>query len=930
MSNKIILKKSSVSSKVPLTTDLDYGEVALNYADGKLYYKTSSNTIKSFTEDSSVVTLSGTQTLTNKTLTSPTISGGTIDNTVIGGTTRAAGSFTTLNASGTSTFTGPVTINNGTGSGGSDEGGELQFALATTNTTLSGAVVVDVYQNRLRIFERDGNNRGVYIDLTAASDGVASNLLAGGSSSNSFANIAVSGQTTVVADNTNDTLTLVGSGIAITTNATTDTITLTNSGVTSLTAGTGISVSGSTGGVTITNSAPDQTVSLTGSGSVSVSGTYPNFTISGTDTNTTYTAGTGLSLVGTTFSVDSTIATKTYADAAAATAVSNLIDAAPTTLDTLNELAAALGDDPNFATTITTSIGTKVPNTRTVSAGTGLTGGGALSGDITISHADTSSAANLTASSRTYVTGLTFDTFGHVTAYTTGSETVTDTNTTYTLDGSGTTNSVNIELVAGGSGSGTDSINVVGSGATTVAWDEANQRITISSTDNDTTYSTATTSTNGLVKLGDGTTQTTAANAVTTTASRSYAVQLNGSGQMVVNVPWVDTNTTYSTATSTVAGLIQLRSDTVQTTVANAVTSTASRTYGIQLNGSGQAVVNVPWTDTIYVSATSVTPGLIELASDTVQTVAANAVTTTASRTYGIQVNASGQAVVNVPWTDTTYSAATSTTLGLIELGSDTVQTVAANAVTATASRSYALQVNSSGQGVINVPWVDTTYSTATTTVPGLVELGSDTVQTVAANAVSSTASRSYAVQLNASGQMVTNVPWTDTNTTYAISAETASGGVNLRLTGSDSSTDDVKFAAGTNITLTRTDASTITIAASGGGSSPWTFKTANYTAVDKDRIIATTTGGSFTITLPATPSAGAEVIIADGDNWQTNNLTINRNGSTIKGLAENLIMDIAGVKAEFVYSGSTWLVFAFASGADDTLATSLAIGDEF
>ena len=42
------------------------------------------------------------------------------------------------------------------------------------------------------------------------------------------------------------------------------------------------------------------------------------------------------------------------------TALSNLIDTAPTTLDTLNELAAALGDDPNFATTITTSIGTKL------------------------------------------------------------------------------------------------------------------------------------------------------------------------------------------------------------------------------------------------------------------------------------------------------------------------------------------------------------------------------------------------------------------------------------------------------------------------------------------------------------------------------------------------------------------------------------------
>jgi len=56
------------------------------------------------------------------------------------------------------------------------------------------------------------------------------------------------------------------------------------------------------------------------------------------------------------------------------------------------------------------------------------------------------------------------------------------------------------------------------------------------------------------------------------------------------------------------------------------------------------------------------------------------------------------------------------------------------------------------------------------------------------------------------------------TNTTYSISAETATGGVNLRLTGSNATTDDVKLAAGTNVTLTRTDASTITIAATGGG----------------------------------------------------------------------------------------------------------------
>jgi hypothetical protein len=50
-------------------------------------------------------------------------------------------------------------------------------------------------------------------------------------------------------------------------------------------------------------------------------------------------------------------ALKTYVD----TSISNLIDTAPTTLDTLNELAAALGDDANFSTTVTDLIGTKEP-----------------------------------------------------------------------------------------------------------------------------------------------------------------------------------------------------------------------------------------------------------------------------------------------------------------------------------------------------------------------------------------------------------------------------------------------------------------------------------------------------------------------------------------------------------------------------------------
>lgn len=48
MSSKIILKKSSVAEKVPLSSDLDFGELAINYTDSKLYFKKSDGTIDSF------------------------------------------------------------------------------------------------------------------------------------------------------------------------------------------------------------------------------------------------------------------------------------------------------------------------------------------------------------------------------------------------------------------------------------------------------------------------------------------------------------------------------------------------------------------------------------------------------------------------------------------------------------------------------------------------------------------------------------------------------------------------------------------------------------------------------------------------------------------------------------------------------------------
>ena len=71
---------------------------------------------------------------------------------------------------------------------------------------------------------------------------------------------------------------------------------------------------------------------------------------------------------------------------------------------------------------------------------------------------------------------------------------------------------------------------------------------------------------------------------------------------------------------------------------------------------------------------------------------------------------------------NTTYSDATSTTAGLVKLWDDTVQSVAANAVSWTASRTYAMQVNSSWQLVVNIPWTDTTYTASSFDIKDLTD----------------------------------------------------------------------------------------------------------------------------------------------------------------------------------------------------------------
>jgi len=283
----------------------------------------------------------------------------------------------------------------------------------------------------------------------------------------------------------------------------------------------------------------------------------------------------------------------------------------------------------------------------------------------------------------------------------------------------------------------------------------------------------ATNTTLGGIELFSDTAQTVAANTVTTTASRTYGVQLNSDNQAVVNVPWVDTNTdtntTYSLATSAALGLVKVGF------------TENGKNYPVELS-SEKMYVNVPWTDTAYSLplATSTVRGGIELASGTAQTVAANNVSSTTGRTYGVQLNAANQAVVNVPWVDTntdtntTYSAASDTALGLVKVGFTE------------SGKNYPVELDSEKM-FVNVPWTDTdtvyTLPIASTTAHGGIKLNSNNTQLIAANTLSSSSGRTYAVQLNSGNQAVVNVPWVDTNTVY--SHPTTAGNIHIPSGGS-------------------------------------------------------------------------------------------------------------------------------------------------
>lgn len=229
------------------------------------------------------------------------------------------------------------------------------------------------------------------------------------------------------------------------------------------------------------------------------------------------------------------------------------------------------------------------------------------------------------------------------------------------------------------------------------------------------------------------------------------------------------------------------------------------RNYAVELDSSGKAYVNVPWTDTntIYNVATTSANGLMSSSDksklDGIQA-GADAVSFSRSLSSGTKIG-----TININGTNTDiyaptagepveYGVATSATLGLVRIGYPE------------SGKNYPVELNSSNQMYVNVPWTDnnTTYSAgaglslsgtafslvkATPTTLGGVKVSSteiSTVSTVAATTFGSQ-NRIYPVQLaypsgsaGTDGNKVLSVyvPWE--NTTYSVVSTSKNGLVSM------------------------------------------------------------------------------------------------------------------------------------------------------
>lgn len=320
-----------------------------------------------------------------------------------------------------------------------------------------------------------------------------------------------------------------------------------------------------------------------------------------------------------------------------------------------------------------------------------------------------------------------------------------------------------------------------------------------------------------------------------TTSGKNYKVQLDSSGNAYVNVPWTDNNTTYSQATSDNLGLVKIGY------------SANGKNYPVALDGNGKMYVNVPWTDT---NTTYTNMG---------------AASASASGKAGLVPAPAAGAQAKYLRGDGTWQTPPNTTYSNMGGATSSAAGSAGLVPAPTAGKQTSFL---RGDGTWVVP-TNTTYAKANTTTLGLVMIGY------------TENGKNYPVELDSSGKMYVNVPWTDTNTTYGV-------------VGANGSTGLVKNGS------TVTSASGYTACPIVGGI-PY-YKDTNTTYANMTAATASAAGAAGLVPAPA---AGKQTSFLRGDGtWVVPTNTTYGLASTT---ANGLLRQLNGSTSSFMRGDGTW-----------------------
>ena len=300
------------------------------------------------------------------------INAGAIDNTTIGANTAVSAAFDGLTVTGAVNMSGAAVSNLGSVATVDINGGTIDGAALGASNPITEATVdnVKIDGNSITSTNTDGNlnltpngTGSVVVSKIDANSGTIDGTAIGSTvaATGAFTTLSTSGQATL------NSAVITGGTINGTSIGGT---TPTTGAFTTVSASAGFTgdVTGNLAGNVAGNVTGDITGNVTGdiSGNVTSTGTstFNNVTVNGQLNMDAATAATIINLTDPTNAQDA--ATKSYVD----TSITNLIDGAPSTLDTLNELAAALADDANAYGTLDTKINTKLSKAGDTMTGT--------------------------------------------------------------------------------------------------------------------------------------------------------------------------------------------------------------------------------------------------------------------------------------------------------------------------------------------------------------------------------------------------------------------------------------------------------------------------------------------------------------------------------------------------------------------------------